>query len=127
MLVTSGPSLIAAWLSRADAKGNRTSIMTPITWVLGVMLSALVLCARSGTPGWLLVALAVATGLVLVVALVVYTYAALTKPDLLRTEHFTLRKMEIQKGYFGDSRTGLHSGETSVPVLVANSRSGDEE
>jgi len=58
-------------------------------------------------PGWLLVLLGVLLTLSVSLYLGSYVYFALTSPDALRSERFTLSKMALEKNLIGDSRAGL--------------------
>jgi hypothetical protein len=62
---------------------------------------------KEDAPRWLLIALVSGLAACLVALLGGYFYFAFTNPDYLRSERFTLRKLEIGKGLLGDSESGM--------------------
>jgi hypothetical protein len=93
---------------QSNAQGKRATALQPLLVAAGLILGATIFVASSG-PVWLLVVLMVCFGILLLVFLGCFVYFARKKPELLRTEHFALQKMAIQKAAVGDSSRGLVS------------------
>jgi hypothetical protein len=72
-----------------------------------LVAGALAAAALPHAPGYLCPALLIAAGVVGVAFLGAYFHFGFKNADNIRSERFTLRKMEIHKGLVGDSETGL--------------------
>ena len=121
-------SIIRALLSHSDASGSRSTILKPLTWLLGILLAVLLAAFRLGAPAWFCYLLA---GIILVAVLLfffAYGFCLFKDRDALRSESFSLRKMEIEKGLYGDSDLGLiqRSERETVKGHLSNSESAGE-
>jgi len=56
---------------------------------------------------WVLVVLAVLAGLSVLLYMASYTYCLLTDKEALRTETYQIQRLAIEKGFVGDSLTGI--------------------
>lgn len=63
-----------------------------------------------------MVTLLIFVGIVLAIYLVWYSIFASSNPDLLRSERFSIRKMEIERGLVGDATSGMQDLENVGPV-----------
>lgn len=117
-------SFIKALLSQSDASGSRSTILKPLIWLIGVLLGVFLTLIFAEADLWLHIII-----ILLIVAAIglyfyVYYYCLRHNPDALRSESFTIRKLQIEKGIFGDSNTGYlpyEQNQTSLPY------SNDEE
>lgn len=117
-------------IAESTAKGARSTALQPLQWVLGMLLTALSPALWLGAPAWLTAALGIAGAVVLLVLLGSYVYLLIRSPDALRSESYTLRKMEIEKGLVGDNISGVYdpaSVDSNRPGLVLNDISRDQE
>jgi hypothetical protein len=118
--------MLQHFFSHANASGARSTALYALQWVIGLFLSALALLVFSGAPPWLLILVGLALSVVLVVFLGAYLYLLLRNPDALRSEHFSLSKMAIEKGLVGDNVQGLidpmtiDSASTRQLAITAN-------
>jgi hypothetical protein len=99
--------MMQSFFSQANARGARSTALHALQWTIGLFLSAIALLVFAGAPSWLLVGVASALSLVLLVFLGAYIYLLFHNPDALRSEHFSLSKMAIEKGLVGDNVSGL--------------------
>lgn len=99
-------------MSQASAKGARSTALHSLQWVLGILLSAIPVCAFIKTPAWVIIFVSSAVAVCLVTFIGAYIYLLFNNPDALRSETFTLSKMAIEKGLIGDSLAGLHQAQT---------------
>jgi hypothetical protein len=125
-----GFQIFQALINQNDASGQRSSVLGPLLRVLILLVSAILglrfLGRQQGSDetDWVVVSIAIAGAVVLLSFLVAYFYSLLKNPELLRTEHYHLRKLEIRKGLMGDSRRGLlEDAEDSPEPLEANATS----
>ena len=99
--------MLQSFFSQANARGARSTALHALQWTIGLFLSAMALLVVGGAPTWLLIGVCVALSLVLLVFLGSYLYLLFSNPDALRSEHFSLSKMAIEKGLVGDNVSGL--------------------
>ena len=112
-----GVEFVRSFLQEAAVRGVKSTVLNPVSWLIGVLLAGLAACLASTPPSWLVVALAIFIGITVVLFLVMYVYFAITSPDSLRSERFTLSKMAIEKSIKGDNLFGLID-----PAMVVNAR-----
>jgi hypothetical protein len=110
--------MMQSFFSQASARGARSTALHALQWAIGLFLSAIALLVFGNAPPWLLVGVASALCVVLVVFLGAFVYLLFRNPDALRSEHFSLSKMAIEKGLVGDNINGLID-----PMTVDNSSS----
>lgn len=75
--------------------GLKKNIMHPLVWMLGISFSTTIGLCAWGAPTWLLVCLAVFSGIILVANLAVYIFFMFMDPDRLQSEHYQLSKAEL--------------------------------
>lgn len=99
----------------AGAQGTRTNVVSTLQGTLVITTGATVALAIAKAEPTIVAAAAIASGVVLLVNLAAYIFFALTKPELLQSEKFALRKMEIEQGFMGDDVAGFikHARESS--------------
>ena len=104
-------NLLHSFFSEASAKGARSTALQPLHWLIGMLLTSIPIMAMAGVSSWILIAVSITLGLVLIIFLGAYIYFLLKNPDALRSERFTLSKMAIERGLIGDSLSGLREEE----------------
>lgn len=114
--------IIKALLSRSDASGSKSTILQPLTWFIAILLATLALLFKIQAPNWICYTL---TGIIIVIVLLfgfAYVYCLFVDRDALRSESFSIRKMEIEKGIMlGDSSTGLiERPKTNMNLIGTN-------
>ena len=83
---------------------------------MAVLLSGPLL-RLAGSPNWVLVCWAFALGFLLLVAVFGFVYFMFKDPDMLRSERFSLEKMAIEKGLYGDNIQGQIAFDSLVKAL----------
>lgn len=111
-------NFIKALFSQSDASGSRSTILKPLMWLLiGILLGVLLTLVFTSAELWLHIIVVclilAATGLYFYV----YCYCLRHNPDALRSESFTIRKMQIEKGVYGDSNVGYITDEQTQACL----------
>ena len=101
------PNLLHSFFSEASAKGARSTALHALQWGMAMLLISISIMAIADAPSWILIAISSAFGLVLVTFIGAYIFLLITNPDALRSESYTLSKMAIERGLFGDSLSGL--------------------
>lgn len=98
--------LIRQHLERASGSGRRSTAVSTVIVMGGVLLAGIVGSLWAGAHGWLLkclVGLLVGDVSLFVFAYVIFIWK---NPDALRSEHFELEKMVIAHSLLGDSLQG---------------------
>ncbi|MGC2423442.1 MAG: hypothetical protein WA666_03695 [Nitrospirota bacterium] len=72
-----------------------------------MLLTSIPIIIFAGAPHWILIAILISFGLVLLTYLSAYIYLLFNDRDALRSEVYTLSKMAIERGLMGDNITGL--------------------
>lgn len=72
-----------------------------------LLIVGLISGASVGTPQWVLILLAACLAVDFVVFIGAYIYFALTAPEFLRSENYSIQKLAIEKRFLGDSSTGV--------------------
>src|SRR5258705_9168277 len=98
---------IPAFLERAFAQRLRSTALHPLQWVLAPLIAATIAGPLVGAPKWLEVFFATMTGLGLIFFGCCFVFFMRKDPDALRSERYTLFKMQLERGQLGDSTTGL--------------------
>ena len=111
--------IIKALLSRSDASGSKSTILQPLTWFIAILLATLAILFKIQAPIWIC---SILTGIILLIVVLfvfAYVYCLFVDRDALRSESFSIRKMEIEKGILmGDNSTGLLGKPTERKELT---------
>ncbi len=86
-------SIIKALLSHSDASGSRSTILKPLTWLLGIILATLLAAFRFSAPAWFCYLLAGIAILAVLLFFFAYVFCLFKDRDALRSESFSLRKI----------------------------------
>lgn len=98
--------ILTALLQRASAEGSRSTALKPLGWLLAILVPATLVSFYLKLPPIVGISGIVASALALMVYLGSYIYLLMANPDALRSERYSLKKMELEKGIYGDSLTG---------------------
>lgn len=119
--------VIRAFLEQAMAKGTRATVLKPIAWMMVISVSATLSSYYLSAPPWLGVLFAVFTCLTMALYLIAYTYCLFTDKDALRSETYSIQKLAIEKGFFGDDIVGeLKPRKAAIGVIEAGAADESE-
>ena len=99
-------NFIKSLLSHSDASGSRSTILKPLTWLLTILLGCMITLLKMELPNWFSYIIACMVIITFIVLLFAFVYCLLYDRDALRSEKFSIRKMEIENGFYGDSDSG---------------------
>lgn len=88
----------------SEESGSRSTALGPMVWLVGLLLTAVTVNGIKG-PMWLTIILAGFLGCAGFVFLKMFIFFGETNPDLLRTENYVLRKLQLSK--LGDDKAGF--------------------
>lgn len=110
--------LFSALREQMHASLSRSDILRALIWPIGILMTGIVGLVGTGAPHWLLVLFSAlfVGGMMLYGG--AYLYCLINDRDSLRSETYTLHKMAIEHGIYGDSRTGLiEPGDPQLPRI----------
>ena len=123
-------NVLNVFREQVASHGSRTDALRPLSMLMLILLTALVLLLVFGkTPGWLLIFMAVLLLGVIGLFGFAYVYCLFKRPDALRSEKYLLQRMAIEHGVLGDSITGITeiAGTKSLPLLEDKRKSEAEQ
>lgn len=90
---------------------SRTDVLRSLIWPIAALLSSITICACFKVPYLIIILLSVLLVLFVLLYLYAYIYFMLNDPSALRSEKYSLEKLAIEHGVYGDSQTGLLTSE----------------
>jgi len=99
---------------------SRSDVLKPLAWLVGMLLSAIILLAYLKAPDWLLIALAVPVFLSLALYGFAYVFCLFRDRDALRSERYSLQKMAIEQGLYGDDQSGQFKLDDVSPLALSS-------
>ena len=116
---------VFAALSRSSASGSKKTALAPFQWLLGLVLSALLVADQTDSEnGPVVILLLWFTGITFSVTCLAALYLLFKRPDFLRSERFSIEKLMIERGLVGDTASGFSQVENQPVRLVT---AGDDE
>jgi hypothetical protein len=82
-------------------------VLKPLGWGVSIAIAALLSSAYFHLEPWIVYMFAVFACLGMALYLGAYLYCLFTDRDALRSETYTIQKLAIEKGFVGDSLTGV--------------------
>jgi hypothetical protein len=122
-----GIGIIRAFLEQATAKGTRATVLKPLSWMMAILISATLSAFWLKTPYWLGVTFAMFTGLTMLLYLFTYIYCLFKDKDALRSETYSIQKLAMEKGFFGDDIIGRLKPAEPVGGYIENSTGNESE
>lgn len=92
---------------RSDASGSRSTILKPLTWFLSILIGGVLSLTWLKASEWLVIFFCIVIVAVILLFLFAYIFCLFRNPDALRSESFSIQKLAIEKGVYGDSTTGM--------------------
>ena len=98
---------ISQLLEKSDVSGSKSTILKPITWFITFLVAGLLASLRFQAPEYVVIFFMVLIGLAVSVFLLAFGYCLFKDRDALRSEKFSIQKMAIEKGIYGDNSSGV--------------------
>lgn len=116
---------VQAFAKLAEGRASRSTVLQPLLWMMAVIIAAMTGCVVYHAPDLLLIGLFILLVLIVLLGLVVFAVLVVRKPDLLRSEKFHIRKLEIEQASMGDNLMGLiDTTAMSGPLLPQPPKAG---
>lgn len=81
--------------------------MKPLTWFLSILIGGVLSLTWLKASEWLVIFFCIVIVAVILLFLFAYIFCLFRNPDALRSESFSIQKLAIEKGVYGDSTTGM--------------------
>jgi hypothetical protein len=101
------PNFIQQYLRQAENQGSKSTVITPIGWLLAILLSGTTAALKYNAPTWVLIVLMLGLGILFAVFAWAFVFFSYRSPDYLRSERYTLTKLAIEHSQKGDNLVGL--------------------
>jgi hypothetical protein len=120
-------NLFTSLLQQAS-QGTRSTILNPLAWFFSICVVGLIASVGYRTALWIQVLLACFTSLSGLLYLASFIFCLATKqPNLLRSERFLIQQLAIEKGFRGDSMTGLVLADPSTRQIESGEKIEGEQ
>lgn len=111
----------------ATGAATRSSVLAPMYLPLLIVAVVAAGASQLHAPPEVITVLVAAVGLLALAIVVGFLVCVFRNPDALRSEHFSLRKLAVERQLVGDDRSGLRdllaeSPERRTPQLGAGGR-----
>lgn len=117
-------------LHRSDASGSRSTILKPLTWFISLIIGGTLLLLKYNSPQWLIIMFSITMGLSILIFLFAFVFCLFTDKDAIRSEKYSIQKMAIEKGVYGDNNTGVLPTHRPIanasPIQITNSEDNQE-
>jgi hypothetical protein len=120
---------ISAFFQQATAHGSRSTVIRPLGWLTSICIAGFLTSVESKAPTWILVLLSTFAGLSVILYMASYVYCLITDKEALRSEKYQIQRLAIEKGFVGDSQTGVFNMEhspTGTRLLSPSSQSSGQ-
>ena len=117
--------MIKEFWERSYDSGSRSTILKPLLWGISICLSAMVVLVKAGSPEWMLMGLGIIIVALIVTILFAYLFCLFKDRDALRSEKYSIQKIAMEKGLYGDDKSGIFEKVESSKKIIIPIKSGD--
>jgi hypothetical protein len=117
--------LVSSLREQMNATLSRSDALKPLAWLVGILATATILGLFAKASEWILVAFVVALMSSIALYAAAYTFCLFADRDALRSEKYSLQKMAIEHGIYGDNLVGVITPKAGGEKLI-ESFSGDK-
>jgi hypothetical protein len=110
--------LISAFLEQATAQGSRSTVLRPLGWFLSIFTAGILSALWLKAPLWLIVFFTSTLGIGAFFYLAAFAYCLIYDREALRSETYSIQKLAIEKGFRGDSITGVVMAAEERPASL---------
>lgn len=119
--------LVSMLREQMHASLSRSDVLRPLAWLVLILTTGTLTCVLAKAPEWLLISMAVLLFLSIVLYIISYLYCLFNDRDALRSEKYSLHKMAIEHGMYGDSQTGLIEPDKATVKAITNATPATSE
>ena len=101
-------------LQQATAQGARSTILRPLASLFAICVAGFLICMQIRANFWAGLLFAVMTVVTFVLFIGAYVYCLFNDREALRSETYSIQKLAIERGFVGDSGTGIIREEATI-------------
>jgi hypothetical protein len=113
--------LISTLREQMNATLSRSDILRPLAGLIGILITAIILMIVAKGPEWLLILMSALLVFSIVIYFFAYVFCLFRDRDALRSEKYSLQKMALEQGIFGDNLSGIEEQPLKNPQLALTS------
>lgn len=102
-----GLNLLREIMIKNDNSGEKSTILKPLTWLISILFGGIIILSYNKADKWIIVSFFCIICIIILLFIFSYIYCLYKDRDALRSEKFSIQKMAIEKGYYGDNVSGL--------------------
>lgn len=120
--MTSFLQLAASLREQMNATLSRSDVLKPLAWLVGLLLTGLIMAVATKADQWVIGTLVGAIALAIATYIGAYVFCLFVDRDALRSERYSLQKMAIEQRLIGDSSSGLFEPEdaSTSPLAIGS-------
>lgn len=104
--------ILSALREQLSANVSRSDVLKPLAWLIGLLLAGTLLSSLEKAPIWLTATLLGMIGAAGIVYGGAYIFCLVIDRDALRSERYSLSKLALEHGVYGDSEVGIIEDQT---------------
>jgi Na+/pantothenate symporter len=113
--------MIHQLFQKSDSSGSRSTILKPLTWLISLLIGGLLLTLSINPNSWLIFYFVSFITIALIAFFYVYFFCLYKNPDAIRSEKYSIQKMAIEKGIYGDNISGTFVVDSNKTLIGNNS------
>jgi|SRR5580700_1689692 hypothetical protein len=113
--------ILGALREQMSATLSRTDVLRALIWPIGILMIATLGLVYAKAPEWLLIIFAAMLVGSMFLYCASYVFCLINDRDALRSERYSLNKLAIEHGIYGDSVIGMKAVQDQPQALPAPS------
>jgi len=118
-------NLLREIMVRNDNSGEKSTILKPLTWLISILFGGIIILSYIKADQWIIISFFCIISIIISLFIFSYIYCLYKDRDALRSEKFSIQKMAIEKGYYGDNTSGLLTENRSTSVTNPNNSNSE--
>src|SRR4051812_13580102 len=84
------PAFFTGLLNQATAQGTRSTVLRPLGWLLGILVTAMLGCIELKAPSWISIVVLIFLSLAAILYMGAFVYCLCYDRDALRSETYSI-------------------------------------
>lgn len=99
--------IFASLSQQMTATLSRSDVLRALVWPMGILMAATLGLVVGHAPTWMLILFSTMTALAFILYGASFVFCLIKDRDALRSETYSIKKMAIAQGVYGDNKMGL--------------------
>ena len=99
--------IVSSLREQMNATLSRSDVLRPLAWLVALLGTICISALWMKAPVGILTIFVLFLGLAVVLYIFAYGFCLFADRDALRSERYSLHKMALEHGFYGDNRMGL--------------------